>query len=183
MVWDLTTSRCSHLSKSLFYLFRASWNPEEFINEVQLQEILGFLINFGCTAERFSSTPLRKCTLHKISDELHTWFPCYLPTCSLLPLSNHVPRLHPLFPLALIFPSPAFTHSTGLQLSPCFKNCRTSRALQIGQPGWFLSKPSPTLICGFHLGVLERLFLAISTFINCWQTIFVSSSRIFLKID
>lgn len=40
--WDLTTSCCSRLSRPLFYLFRASWNPEEFINEVQLREISGF---------------------------------------------------------------------------------------------------------------------------------------------
>lgn len=106
--------------------------------------------------------PLRKCTLNKISDELHTWFPCCFPTSNLLPLSNHLDISIPAPPSSPHLPTPR-----ALRLPPCFKNCRTNRALQTSQPGWFLSKPFLTLICGFLLGVLERLFLAISTLVNC----------------
>lgn len=48
-------------------------------------ENVRFLINFGCTAEEFSSPPLRKCTLNEISDGLPTWFPHRFPTSSPLP--------------------------------------------------------------------------------------------------
>lgn len=113
---------------------------------------------------RVQLNPLEKMYINKISDEPHTWFSCCFSMFSPLPLliicSLFTPAPH--FPSALIFIPPAFTQREWASAAPLFKNAGQAECSPLID-SWFLSKPSPTLIFGFHLGMLERLFLAIST--------------------
>ena len=83
-------------------------------------------------------------TLHKISDELHTWSPYPFPHPALSPLPNihSISALALLFPLCPHLPSPRFHREPWTSAAPYFKNSRTHRALLTDGPGWSLSNPS-----------------------------------------
>lgn len=100
------------------------------------------------SAHPLPTPPLRKCTLNKISDELHC-FPTASPhlAVSLLPTIYSISAFAPPhFASALIFPPPTFTKCWGLQLPLVLKAAgHTEHNRPIDPAGFCPSPASPNL--------------------------------------